>query len=199
MKINARKVATIAVPLAIGGGILAFFGTLSGPRPASAPATATGSVGTVAPQDPVHEQASLEQQLKQNPGHTPILLRLAELARDQGKPAEGIDYLRQALETEPANADARLELGRALYEAGDIDGAIKETKQLVEDHPENVDGLYNLGAIYANRNQPDLARDYWTKAVAADALSDSGLKAKNGLQQIGGNAVSLPAGFLENK
>ncbi len=197
MKINAKKIATIAVPLAIGGGILAFFGTLSGPRSSGAPATANASVGTVAPQDTIHEQASLNQQLKQNPGHPPILLRLSELARDQGKHAEAIDYLRQALETEPTNADARLELGRALYEAGDIEGAIRETKQLVEDHPDNVDGLYNLGAIYANQGQPDLARDYWTKATAVDALSDSGLKAKNGLQQIGGNAMSLPAGFLE--
>ena len=199
MKINAKKVATIAVPLAMGGGILAFFGTLSRPPSTGAPAAATTNVGTVAPEDPIHEQASLEQQLKQNPGHTPILLRLSELAHDQGKHAEAIDYLRQALEAEPANADARLELGRALYEAGDIDGAIQETKQLLEDHPDNVDGLYNLGAIYANRNQPGLARDYWTKAVAVDALSDSGLKAQNGLQQIGANAVSLPAGFLETK
>lgn len=179
-----NKVVKIAVPLAIGGGILLSFQFLTS-RKSENTAPAASSPVTAAPQDPTHERASLEEELKKKPGHAPILLRLAEVARDQGKAAEAANYLRQLLESDPANKDARLELGRALYEGGDVEASIRETKQLLADHPKNVDALYNLGAIYANENQVALARQYWSEAVAAEPTSESGLKARDGLQKIG--------------
>ncbi len=136
------------------------------------------------PQNPAHERA-LEEELKKKPGHPPILLRLAELERDAGRPAGAVPYLRQILEQDPKNEDARLELGRMLYDAGDVEGALKETQQLLADHPNQVDGLYNLGAIYANQNRLDLAREYWSKAVVTAPLSDSGRRAKDSLAKLG--------------
>jgi cytochrome c-type biogenesis protein CcmH/NrfG len=195
---NLKKAATIAAPLVIGGAILSVLGFVSSPSGEQPPAGAAATGAIAPPQDATHERAMLQDQLKQNPGHAPILLRLAEIARQDGKGAEADAYLRELLEGDPLNADARLELGKALYEAGDIDGAIRETKQLVTDHPDNVDGLYNLGAIYANQNQPEQARLYWSQAVAVGPTSESGLKAKNSLQQIGQNSVSLPADFLSS-
>ena len=177
---NTRKVLTIVIPLVIGGGILVSLFKLTEPRSDSAPA----SKSSVVPQNSAHEKASLEEQLSKNPGHPPILLRLAEIAAAEGNAQAAIAYLKQAVEADPKNADARLELGRALYDTGDIDGSLKQTQQLVTDHPDNVDGLYNLGAIYANQNQFDQARQYWTRAVAVDANSDSGRKAKDGLAQL---------------
>ncbi|MEO8099464.1 MAG: tetratricopeptide repeat protein [Acidobacteriota bacterium] len=179
---NTKKLLTILVPVLIGGGILFSLRTLMGPKTAAEPApTAVASL----PQNAAHEKASLEEQLVKNPGHPPILLRLAEISATEGKSQDAIRYLRQALEADAKNLDARLELGRALYDTGDIEGSIKETSQLLKDHPGNVDGLYNLGAIYANQNQLDLARQYWNQAVAAEPASDSGLKAKDGLAKLG--------------
>jgi tetratricopeptide (TPR) repeat protein len=153
-------------------------------EPASS-STASSSSTTEVPPNAAHERASLEEQLKQNPGHAPILLRLAELEKAEGRSKESMDYLKRAVAGDPTGEDARLELAKALYEAGDTAGAERESKALLESHPDSVDGLYNLGAIYANQNRLDLAREYWTRAVAAKPNSDSGQKAQAGLQQIG--------------
>ncbi len=182
---DKRKLITIIVPLVIGGGILFSLSALLAPKPSTTPAAATSPVTSAAPANAAHEKASLEEELRKNPGHPPILLRLAEIASAEGKAKDAINYLRQAVEADSKNADARLELGRALHDTGDIEGAIQETTKLVKDHPDNVDGLYNLGAIYANQGKNDLARQYWNQAVAAGPASDSGLKAKNGLSKLG--------------
>jgi tetratricopeptide (TPR) repeat protein len=178
-----RKVMIAVIPLAIGIGTLLVLNKMMSPRSESSPAkTETQSA---VPQNPAHERAALEEELKKKPGHPPILLRLAELERDAGRPAGAVPYLRQILEQDSKNEDARLELGRALYDTGDVEGSLKETQQLLADHPNQVDGLYNLGAIYANQNRLDMAREYWSKAVAAAPTSDSGARARESLAKLG--------------
>ena len=178
---NQRKLGSILIPVAVGATILLALNFFTRPRTIPRP---VASAPAVVPPNPAHEKAALEEQLKTNPKHAPILLRLAELERAAGRHDAAMDYLKRA-SGDTKSEDALLELGKALYEAGDIDGALRETKRLVDDHPNNVDGLYNLGAIYANRNQVDLARQFWTRAVAANATSESGRKARDGLNQIG--------------
>jgi tetratricopeptide (TPR) repeat protein len=186
MEWGSRKVWTAVIPLAVGAAILAAFWGVNASRNRN-PATpeASSSPATTVPQNPAHEKAALEEQLKRNPDHPPILMRLAEMEQEAGHPAGAVPYLRKILEKDPKNADARLELGRSLYESGNADGALAETKQLMADHPDNVDGLYNLGAIYANRNQMELAKEAWTKAVALGPSSESGQKARDGLAKLG--------------
>jgi protein O-GlcNAc transferase len=138
-----------------------------------------------APQDPIHEKAALEEELKQKPDHPPILMRLAELARDGGQPKQAAELLKRAVAADSKNVDARLELSRTLYEIDDVDGAFTETKRILTDNPNQVDALYNIGAIYANLGKADLARQYWTQAVATDPNSDSGRKSADALTKIG--------------
>ncbi len=133
-----------------------------------------------------HELRVLETSLKQNPDHAPILVRMAQVSRDLGKPAESLRHLQEAVKADPKNPAARLELGRALFESGDVQGAIRETEQLIRLDPGNTDGLYNLGAIYGNLGQDDRAREYWKKAVSIDPDSESGRRAQNALKQLGG-------------
>jgi len=139
------------------------------------------------------ELESLQQHLSKKPNHTPVLLRMAQVAREMGKPAEAAQHLRQALQQEPGNREARLELGRALYETGDIGGAIKETQELLSKDPRDVDALYNLGAIYGNMKQDDSARKYWRQAVAIAPGSPSGKLAKQGLTQLSQPQTRLDA------
>ena len=77
-------------------------------------------------------------------------------------------------------AMAEVVLGHLLLEAA----VLAETKRLLADHPDQVDGLYNIGAIYANQGNTALARQYWTKAVAADPESESGRKSADALTKI---------------
>ena len=179
-----RKVIIAVVPIAIGVGTLFVLNKMMSPSGSKSSPASTQTQSAV-PENPAHERAALEEELRKKPGHPPILLRLAELERDAGRPSGAVPYLRQILDQDPKNEDARLELGRALYDAGDVEGALKETKQLLVDHPDQVDGLYNLGAIYANQNRLDLAREYWSKAVATAPTSDSGGRARESLAKLG--------------
>jgi Flp pilus assembly protein TadD len=199
LNIKVRNILIAVVPMAVGLGILLGLNRLSAPKPV--PASTTVALPAVdssqaAPQDPTHEKAALEAELKKKPGHPPILLRLAEMEQAAGQATKATSYLKELVQQDPGNAEGRLELGRALFDAGDIDGAIRETERLVKDNPNHVDGLYNLGAIYANVNKLDEARAYWNRAVAAEPGSESGQKAQDGLAKISGASVAnhLPAG-----
>ncbi|MEW5976798.1 MAG: tetratricopeptide repeat protein [Acidobacteriota bacterium] len=130
------------------------------------------------------EMNELQHQLRRKPDHTPVLLRMAEIAREKGRPSEAVKYLREALQHDPDNGAARVELGRALYEAGDTAGALLETRELLKREPENVDALYNMGAILGNLNRDDEARQYWEKAIALAPASESGGRAKNSLERL---------------
>ncbi len=179
MKLSRKKWILMGVFLAvIGSGALFLFRVTSR---SAAPSTARS---TVVPENPDHELKELAVQLQRKPGHTPVLMRMAQIERDKGQLEDAAGHLRQVIGNEPANADAYLELGRVLYEKGDVNGAIAQTSKAVEVNPRAVDALYNLGAIYANLGNPERARSYWTRAVAADAASDSGKKARDGLNQL---------------
>jgi tetratricopeptide (TPR) repeat protein len=133
-----------------------------------------------------HELKALETSLGEYPDHGPILLRMAQVARDLGRQDESIRHLREAVRVDPRNRDARLELGRVLFESRDVEGAIRETERLLEIDPLDIDGLYNLGAIYGNLGQDERARDYWMKAAAVDPDSEGSRRAEAALKQIGG-------------
>ena len=135
-----------------------------------------------------HELKALAVELEKKPAHAPILMRMAQLDREMGKPADAVSHLRQLVAADPDNVEGHLELGRSLYETNDIPGSIEETNRVLKLNPKNVDALYNLGAIYANVNKPELARQYWTAAVTADAASDSGKRARQSLEQLGATA-----------
>jgi tetratricopeptide (TPR) repeat protein len=151
----------------------------------SAPAQMAATAAEPTNDARAQEMESLQLHLQQKPEHTPILFRMAQLSRELGKLNEAAEYLREILRQEPDNTDARLELGRVLYELGDAAGAVQETEQVLTKNPRHVDALYNLGAIYANRKQTELAREYWMRAVASDAQSESGQNARRGLEQLG--------------
>lgn len=164
----------------IGGGSLFLFKvTTRSESPAAAPKT-------VVQDTPDHELKELEVQLQKKPGHTPVLMRMAQIEHDKGQLDEAAGRLREVIGNEPGYSDAHLELGRILYEKGDVNGAIAETNKAADANPKAVDALYNLGAIYANLGNPERARSYWNRAVAADPSSESGKKARDGLSKLAG-------------
>src|SRR5437879_1720046 len=134
--------------------------------------------------DKRHEAMALESELRKKPNHVPILFRLAQLARENGKNTEAVTHFRKIIELEPKNREAHLELGRTLYDIGDVTGALEQTNRILMEKPSDVDALYNVGAIYANSNKMDLARDYWTRAVKSAPNSESGQKAAEGLKRL---------------
>jgi tetratricopeptide (TPR) repeat protein len=134
--------------------------------------------------NPDHELKELSVQIQKKPGHTPILMRMAQIEHDQGKLADAAGHLREVVKNEPNNAEAHLDLGRVLYEKGDWPEAISETEKAIAVDPKQVDALYNLGAIYANAGNTERARSYWKTAMDTAPQSDSGKKARDSLTRL---------------
>ncbi|MBI5087039.1 MAG: tetratricopeptide repeat protein [Acidobacteria bacterium] len=176
---SGRKAALISclIALVLGGGLWLGLTRKAPPEKAAAPAV---------PPSPVHEKAALEEQLRKSPGHTPVLLKLAQLELGQGEAASARKRLEEILKAESGNLDARLELGRACYETDDLPCAIEQTEYILKAQPDNVDALYNMGAIYANTKHPEKARELWNRAVKTAPDSPSGKKAAAALKQLGG-------------
>ena len=178
-----------AVLLVAGAAVVVILKVGNGHVADSGGSVRTPSMDTAKPGNPTadkeHELKALAVELQKKPKHVPILFRMAQLSRELGRPADAVTQLKQVVEVEPKNTDAHLELGRALYEINDLQGSIDQTKRVLELDPKQVDALYNLGAIYANLNRTDLAREYWSRAVAAAPDSDSGKRAEDGLRKLG--------------
>jgi Flp pilus assembly protein TadD len=185
MKLSRKKWIGMSICLVLtGAGSIALLKVMSRVEaPTAAPRATSPAVPAV--QNPDHELKELGMQLKKKPGHTPVLMRMAQIERESGKVDDAITHLREVTKNEAGNAEAHLELGRALYEKGDVAAAITETEKVLQINPAQVDALYNLGAIYANLGNKERARSYWTKAVASDPNADSSKKARDGLSKIG--------------
>jgi tetratricopeptide (TPR) repeat protein len=134
--------------------------------------------------DALHSIKALEKELQKKPNHVPILFQLAQLSIDMGKPADAEKYLREVLSQEPKNLDAKLELGRALYMQGNVDRALVETQSILDESPNHADALYNLGAIYGNIHNEEMARKYWKLVIASAPDSEIARRARQGLEQL---------------
>jgi tetratricopeptide (TPR) repeat protein len=155
----------------------------TGPSPMLKPLTKEMSQKQ-APATPAHEKAFLEEQLKTKPGHPPILLRLAELEKNEGKLADAKKHLEEAIKSDPSLIDARLELSLVSYQLGDADEAEKQNLAVLKLDARQPDALYNMGAICANKNRLVEARQYWTDAVKYGADTESGKNAASALTKI---------------
>jgi len=137
-----------------------------------------------APATPAHEKAFLEEQLKTKPGHPPILLRLAELEKNEGKLADARKHLEEAIKSDPSLIDARLELSLVAYQLNDPDEAERQNLAVLKIDARQPDALYNMGAICANRNRLVEARQYWGDAVKYGPDTESGKNAATALTKI---------------
>jgi tetratricopeptide (TPR) repeat protein len=180
-------ITKILLALSIAGATAGSLLLLEHLKPHEAAAVPSGPANSTA--NHIHELTALKEQLKQNPNHAPILFRMAQLSNEMGKSGDAISYLRQLLKADASNLEARLELGRLLYADNDVSGAKAETEQILETDPKQVDALYNLGAINANLGKDGVAREYWTRAVASAPDSESGKRAKDGLQKLGPTVI----------
>lgn len=175
---------------AIGMAFLLMLCSGCGSSPSGSPAFGGHAVSAHAPttmpvpQTDPHEARMLADALKKRPDHVPVLLRLAGLAVESGKPAEAEKYLNDVLTQEPGNIPARLDLGKIQFEAGRVSEAIQTTAAILKEQPDHPDALYNLGAIYGNLGQRDRAIEYWGRLLASSPQSESGKRARQMIAEL---------------
>jgi tetratricopeptide (TPR) repeat protein len=193
MKKRVLKAAVLAATTSVL--LLAMFWDFEGPKleVASSAETSDAGANSPAPIDKPdgHEAKMLAGALKKKPDHTPVLMRLATLASQEGRSAEARKHLEDVLRNEPENQDARLELGKLLYETGDVAGAIEQTRRILKGDPDSPDALYNLGAIYGNVGNRDLALQHWERLIARAPETESGRRAKQMIGQLKGAATGV--------
>jgi len=168
--------AALAAALLIGGGGWLF-------------TRAKKSGGVAAPESNrapnlTHEKAFLIEQLVHNPTHAPILLRLAQIERSEGKLPAARQYLEQAVTADDKQVDVRLELGLVCWEMGDFAAAEEQNRTVLRIQPGQPDALYNLGAIAANRGNATQARQFWMDAVRSGRNSDAAGKARQAVERL---------------
>jgi tetratricopeptide (TPR) repeat protein len=178
---EARTIrAAILAMLCVGCGSGQMDRPSTGIRPLSAHSRDTvRSAGTDR-----HEVRMLSAALRKRPDHVPVLLRLAGVALESGKPAEAERYLNEVLKLEPGNVAARLDLGKIQFDAGRVPEAIQTTLVILKEQPDNPDALYNLGAIYGNLGQTDHATEYWSRLLTSSPESESGKRARQMMAKL---------------
>ena len=68
--------------------------------------------------------------LVQHPQDAAVLTKLAEIVRDQGRPAEAVQLFRQILQLTPDAYPVRLELAKVLQQRGDPNAALEQVQAL---------------------------------------------------------------------
>ena len=131
-----------------------------------------------------HEKAFLAEQLRRNPGHTPILLRLAQMERSEGDLRGARQHLEQALAIDGRQVDIHLELGLVCWELGDFAAAEEHNRAVLRVDANQPDALYNLGAFSANRGNSRQAREFWLTAVRNGRNADAVDKSRNALERL---------------
>jgi hypothetical protein len=147
--------------------------------------------------------AALEAAVQRNPKDLQSWIQLGNMYFDTKQPQRSIDAYAKALELQPDNPDVLTDQGVMYRDLGQFDRAIANFARANQLNPQHAQSLFNMGVVYAyDLNQPDKAREAWTKLVstnpgspqaqgALQALAD--LQARQGAAAQG-QAAPPPAG-----
>jgi tetratricopeptide (TPR) repeat protein len=95
-------------------------------------------------------------------------IKLANLYTRVGKPESALQIYRFLITERPNDFVLRAEVARMMNESGQTEAAMKEIAGLVSLSPNDAKLLVAAGDIYF-KDKPDVAADYYRRAVAADA------------------------------
>ena len=133
--------------------------------------------------NPTHERAFLEAELRRNPTHAPILLRLAQIERSVGNLQGARQHLERAIAARGNQVDVRLELGLVCSLLSDFPAAEEQNRAVLKLDPRQADALYNLGAPAANRGDWSGARNFWSDA-ARTGSTDGAARAREAVSRL---------------
>lgn len=132
----------------------------------------------------INEINALEESVKNNPGNSENLLKLAHLLNDSGFYQKAIDRYQQYLKSNPGEADVIVDMGVCYFQLGKHQDAISYFKKGIEINPKHQIAHLNLGVVYSFglKNKAEAIK-WWKKAIEFDPKSDIGKKAEEFLNQ----------------
>ena len=114
----------------------------------------------------------------------------------QNKPSEALDFLIRAMTEDPSNAIIFLYLGIVYEQLGRNDEAIavyRRALPIAGDLSANV--ATNLGNVYFNRGNHNMAEDYYSQAIGHDSVFSRAYLARANTRIVSGNLRSAIADY----
>jgi tetratricopeptide (TPR) repeat protein/DNA-binding beta-propeller fold protein YncE len=109
-----------------------------------------------------------EKAAKLAPKDTGVLTLQADIANQQGKLGDAIEFLKTAIALQPASADLQLRLGRVYLHANLFDASHLHLERATAINPAWSDPLVTLAQLYSKRRQFDQAIKVLEQAVQLD-------------------------------
>jgi tetratricopeptide (TPR) repeat protein len=102
-----------------------------------------------------------------DPGHQPSYHGLALLLKEQGRTNEASDLLQGWVDQQPYSAEPYIELAWLKRELGDIPGTEQLLQSALRIKPNDYVATAQLGQLYQDTNQPDLAIAMYRRSLHA--------------------------------
>lgn len=107
------------------------------------------------------------------PADALIRVKLGELYRNLGRPADAVRLLRDAVRLDPATSSYWNSLGMVLGGSGDLAGGEQAFREAVARDGANAQYAYNLGLALARQNNKDEASAAFRRALDLDPRFDA--------------------------
>lgn len=88
------------------------------------------------------------------------------LDMEEVDPSRAPEAYRRSIALDPANADAHVNLGRLYQIGGDLRRAKRHYRQALDSAPEHELACYNMGTVFDELEESDLALDYYRRAAS---------------------------------
>jgi len=105
--------------------------------------------------------------IETDPGHQPSYHGLAMLLKEQGRTNEAQDLLQGWVDQQPYSAEPYIELAWLKRELGDIPGTERLLQNALRIKPNDHVATAQLGQLYQDTNQPDLAIAMYRRSLHA--------------------------------
>jgi Tfp pilus assembly protein PilF len=112
-------------------------------------------------------ERTYRQAIETDPGHQPSYHGLALLLKEQGRTNEAADLLQGWVDQQPYSAEPYIELAWLKREMGDISGTERLLQSALRIKPNDYVATAQLGQLYQDTNQPDLAIAMYRRSLHA--------------------------------
>lgn len=95
-------------------------------------------------------------------------LQIARCYKQEGNIEKQLEYLQKVLDGDPANTDIRTLMAMEAIEAGMLERGLALLEGIDATAIKNPDVFFNIGVGFRNKDKPDAAVGYFSKAIAVD-------------------------------
>jgi tetratricopeptide (TPR) repeat protein len=97
-----------------------------------------------------------------------LLMQIARCYKEEGNVGKEIEYLQRVIAADPANNNVKMLVAMELVEAGRVDEGVATLDSMDQSAIQQPDVFYNVGVSFRNKDKPEQAVTYFSKAIALD-------------------------------